>query len=450
MGWNSLPDLSQRASSLFLIEAHQERTADMKIMIMTHAFPPMNVTASHRVYSWAKMWSESGHEVHVVTPEKHAFDGSMDLNYDIGDLNVHVVSYLRTKKRTEASGDRFQKQNIERWERLKTYTRKFRFGMGMFMDLRMLAFGPLMRKGRQLLQNGGFDFIISSYPPEVVHLAASKLSSQYGIPWAADYRDLWFGEMRLFQYRFTTFISGIIHRRLLRRAKAISTVSKGLSKRLAGILNGSVTVSYNGFIEPQWEINSSRPWQDDKIHVVYTGRLYPKKRDPRTFLEALATFRDSEPRFADHIAIDFYGYDVLYVESIAEECGLENCVTAHGFVPYDESLRIQRNAGGLLFLDWSEETAEGVLTGKLFEYLSSGRPILCVGTRKDSEAAEIILNAQCGVVLTSVEEIHSYLRELLRGEPQETAGIEQVVSYSRENQAKILLEQITKSIRLPA
>lgn len=422
----------------------------MKIMILTHAFPPMNATASHRVYSWAKTWSVNGHEVHVVTPEKHAFDGSMDLHYDMDNINVHVVPYLRGGRASQASGVRFQRESIEKWERAKTYTRKFRFGMGMFTDLRMLAFGPLVRKGRQLLQNDDFDFIISSYPPEVVHLVGYKLSKEFGKPWVADYRDLWFREMRLFQYRFTTFLGGIVNRRLLRKAKVISTVSKGLSKRLEGVLNRRVTVSYNGFVKPQREINSSRPWQDDKIHVVYTGRLYPQKRDPRAFLEAVATYRELEPRFDDHIAIDFYGHDVVYVESIAKACGLGGCVTAHGFVPYDESLKIQRNAGALLFLDWAEESAEGVLTGKLFEYLSSGRPILCVGTRKGTEAAEIILKAQCGVALTSTEEIHSYLHGLLGEEPKATPGIEQVASYSRENQAKTLLEQITKSIRSSA
>jgi len=428
------------------MEAYPKRMPGMKIMIVTHAFPPMNATASHRVYSWAKTWSEDGHEVHILTTGKHTFDGSMDLNYDISDLNVHVVPYLGKKRARQASDDGFKKNNIEKWERIKTYTRKFRFGMGMFTDLRMLAFGPLMREGRKLLQEGDFDFIISSYPPEVVHLVACRLSLEFRTPWVADYRDLWFREMRLFQYRLTTFLSGLVNRRLLRKAKVISTVSKGLSKRLEELLNRQVRVSYNGFIKPQWEIDSSRPWKDDKIHIVYTGRLYPGKRDPRTFLQTVSTFRKSEPSFDHRLAIDFYGYDVGYVEGIAKEFGLEPCLKTHGFVPYDESLRIQRNAGVLLFLDWAEESAEGILTGKLFEYLTSRRPILCVGTRKDTEAADIIRNAECGVVVTCGEEIHSYLHELLEQEPPETPGIEGAAFYSRENQTRILLEQITHSI----
>jgi glycosyltransferase involved in cell wall biosynthesis len=419
----------------------------MKVLILSHAFPPMNATASHRIYSWARTWSQAGHEVHVLTPEKHPFDGSMDLNYDTQDLNIHAVPYLKGDKSRGASEEPFQRERIEKWERLKTYTRRLRFGMGMFMDLRMLAFGPLMRKGRELLRTGGFDFIISSYPPDVVHLVADRLSREFGVPWVADYRDLWFREMRLFQYRLTTFLSGIIHRRLLNRAKVISTVSKGLSERLEGLLKRPVTVSYNGFIKPPWEINPNRPWADGKVHVVYTGRLYPKKRDPRTFFEALAALRETEQGLEDRLAVDFYGYDVGYVETMAKALGLGGCVTAHGFVPFEQSLSIQRNADVLLFLDWADKNAEGILTGKLFEYLSSGRPVLCVATRKDTEAAEIIVNAQCGVVATSREEILAYLRGgLLTGKAGATPGIEKASFYSRDNQAKILLEQIANSI----
>ena len=41
------------------------------------------------------------------------------------------------------------------------------------------------------------DAVISTYPPEVVHLAAYRLAKEHKIPWIADYRDLWFQEGRL-------------------------------------------------------------------------------------------------------------------------------------------------------------------------------------------------------------------------------------------------------------
>jgi len=227
----------------------------------------------------------------------------------------------------------------------------------------------------------------------------------------------------------------------------ISTVSEGLSLRLNQVLNRDVKVSYNGFMKPQWKIDSTGPWNDNKVHIVYTGRLYPQKRDPKTFLHALARFRDSARDFHHHIAVDFYGFDVPYVRFLTKKYDLGNCVKAHGFVSYEESLAIQRSAGVLLFLDWADENVEGILTGKLFEYLVSGRPILCVGTRKNTEAAEIVQKCKCGVTLTSDQEIQAYLRGLLVRVPTTNHDHDQINSYSREYQAKILLEHIAKSIR---
>ena len=55
----------------------------MRILIVAHAFPPMNSTASHRPYSWARVWRDLGHEVHVLTAVKHGFDGTVDMARDL-------------------------------------------------------------------------------------------------------------------------------------------------------------------------------------------------------------------------------------------------------------------------------------------------------------------------------------------------------------------------------
>ena len=41
-----------------------------KILIISYCFPPLNVIASLRVYSWAKYWSRMGYEVCVLTAKK--------------------------------------------------------------------------------------------------------------------------------------------------------------------------------------------------------------------------------------------------------------------------------------------------------------------------------------------------------------------------------------------
>ena len=66
----------------------------MKILILSHYFPPLNRIGSLRVYSFAKYLSEIGHEVHVLTTEKTHIDGHLNLELDLSGFNTHKVSYL--------------------------------------------------------------------------------------------------------------------------------------------------------------------------------------------------------------------------------------------------------------------------------------------------------------------------------------------------------------------
>jgi hypothetical protein len=118
----------------------------------------------------------------------------------------------------------------------------------------------------------------------------------------------------------------------------------------------------------------------------------------------------------------------------------------HGFVPYRESINVQHAADVLLFLDWTDAQAEGMLTGKLFEYLGSRRPILALGVRKDSEAARLIEEARCGTTLVGDEQIVDYLLQLLSSPRPAVARPEAADVFSRERQARTLLAEITKRL----
>ncbi|MDE2260558.1 MAG: hypothetical protein KGK17_09585, partial [Betaproteobacteria bacterium] len=136
----------------------------LRILVVTHFFPPLNSIASHRPFSWARTWANMGHEVHVLTTEKYPFDGSMDLQYDLSGFQTHVVPYLRGK-RNMLSG-KVDKGSVEKWEWLKKVSRRLRFGLGMFGDLRMLAYFKLVKAGETLLGAQHFDFVVSTYQPE--------------------------------------------------------------------------------------------------------------------------------------------------------------------------------------------------------------------------------------------------------------------------------------------
>jgi glycosyltransferase involved in cell wall biosynthesis len=421
------------------------RSARLRILIIAHAFPPMNSTASHRPYSWAKEWRDLGHEIHVLTPAKHAFDGTMDLERDLAGIQLHEVAYLPFRRSSAAPAGSATPGVVRGVDWLKTLSRPLRFSLATFGDPRWLAYRPMLKRGLDVVRRHHIDFIIATAPPEVLLLVAGTLSSRSGVPWAADYRDLWFREMRLHQSWLASRASGPLNRWLVRNASALITVSQGLRDRLAAYLQREAVVSYNGYFEGELGQASApeRPWRDGRIHIVYAGRVYPRKRNPEPLFRALAALKQTHPEIAGKVCVDFYGFHDFWLQSIIDKHGVRDQVTCHGFVPYRQSLAAQRSADVLLFLDWMETSAEGVLTGKLFEYFAAGRPILSLGPRKDSEAGRLIAEASCGVTLTSDDEVIAYLLKLPQSGRPEPMRSQVRNEFSRERQARMLLEALT-------
>lgn len=416
----------------------------LRILIVAHAFPPMNSTASHRPYSWARVWCNLGHDIHVLTPAKHAFDGTLDLPRDLSGIHVHEVGYLPFFQKALAMPSPGLSVGVVRWERLKTLTRRMRFILGMFGDPRLLAYLPLVRKGRALMRSLNFDFIIASSPPEVTLFAARKLSRDTGVPWVADFRDLWFYEMRLYHSRAAARLAGPVNRWLTKSAAALVTVSGGLRQRLTAYLHRPVFLSYNGYFEQERNAGSAHDHNSDgRIHIVYTGRVYPDRQNPAPLFHAIQTMRQSVPDVAARLVVDFYGFEEPWLRELIAKFSVGDFVRMHGFVPYRQSIAAQRAADILLLLDWTDRRAEGVVTGKLFEYLASGRPILAIGTRKDSEAARIITDAGCGLALTRVDEIAAWLAQLLKSPRPAPAESRSIDVYSRERQAQFLLKELS-------
>jgi len=417
----------------------------MRILIVSYHFPPLNKIASHRPYSWARKWSTLGHDIHVLTTAKHAFDGSLDLDYDLSNLCIHTAPFLgKVTPAMGVSDSSDRAATARRWERFKYLTRRLRLGCGMFAEIASLGYFSLLKTGLTVLRSQKFDFIVSTSPPDVIHFVAHRLSVRTGVPWVADYRDLWFPEMGVHS-RWAATLTGLASRRLLKQATVVSTVSQGLAARLKAFIGREIHVCYNGYFTDA-DSRGHRPWTDDKIHIAYTGRIYPHKRDPSMFFKALGQALGSKTDLLDRLVVDIYSNDEPWLNRLVSHSPAASCVRVHALVPHKTSLTIQQHAAYLLFIDWMDKRAEGILTGKLFEYLASGRPILCIGNRENSEAAEMIRNTRAGVVLTATHTIRDFL-ETLPDQPAAGPALpDQIKRYSREEQAARFLDCMREAI----
>lgn len=417
----------------------------MRILLLAHDFPPLNSSAARRPYSWACVWSIHGHDVHVVTTVKYRFDGYAGLDLPRDGFTVSEVAYLPERFRLGRVQAGKASLSVG-WDFVRRATRRLRLGLGLMTQVPMLARSALLQTCLEEHRKTPFDVIVSTSGPEVCTFVAYSFTKKTNVPWIADYRDLWFQEFAVQRYPFTTWLTGALNIRMLKRAAAVVTVSQGLSEYLTNIVRCPVWVCYNGYLEAAPK-TFARPWNDDRLHIVYTGNFYPEKRDPKIIFEAMAAFLSKHPTARDYLRLDIYGPREAWIQTQVQKYGLADVVIEHGVVNYSESLRAQTWADALLFVDWMDTAAKGVLTGKLFEYLAAGKPILNISKTPGSEASQIIRQANGGEPLTDIPAINMALEQLFAGKLKAQVNATAVASYSRRAQAEALLVRIENLIK---
>jgi glycosyltransferase involved in cell wall biosynthesis len=243
-----------------------------------------------------------------------------------------------------------------------------------------------------------------------------------GVPWVADYRDLWsVGNEYSVRSVVRRSVDRRLERRLLRSAAACVTVSEPLAesmRRTFGIetqviMNGidrrpvpaptePAGRSHDGFGDSTGEIPAS------SLTLAHTGFLYPGKRNPGPLLDAIALLGNNAAR----VHVVFAGEDNGVVRKAVERSGTADSVTNVGEVSAEKSWRIQAEADVLVLLMWNDPRDAGTVTGKIFDYLLARRPILMLGY-DTGVAANLIRARGAGVVLNDKQEIADQLRRWL-------------------------------------
>ena len=87
------------------------------------------------------------------------------------------------------------------------------------------------------------------------------------------------------------------------------------------------------------------------------------------------------------------------------------------FIPYtnhDEAIKFMVNSSMLLLIIPEHVNNKNIITGKIFEYMASGRPILCLGP-VDGDAAAILTQNGLGKCISyeDINNIESYILSVI-------------------------------------
>ena len=225
--------------------------------------------------------------------------------------------------------------------------------------------------------------LITSGPPHSVHLAGRVIKKKHRhVKWVLDYRDSWNGTS-LFRKKNTLLqkYNSYLERECLSAADHLTYISGPMlskAEAIAGFaLAGKSSMVSNGYDErfqstvPFHSVATERPFRIGYFGALDRGAA--SYRDPSCVFAALDILSEGSIQFVVH------GPSALDEEWHRR---LGNRLLNGGKLPHPEAIRRMGEMDALLLLHTREDGADEVITGKVFEYISTGLPIISIGPRE--------------------------------------------------------------------
>jgi glycosyltransferase involved in cell wall biosynthesis len=442
----------------------------MRILIVTFYFPPLATIASYRPYSWAKCWSDLGHDVTVLTTDKSQYGDAEggDRNFRIVETDPGCVFAAWERMRriccseppsAVSAAAAVGTQDVGKQSALGKAAGRinaFLVGKGVLVGSRMpdLTDGWIRPALRWLKDNGPWDVTVSTYGPYTTHYIAMRARMKKATRfWAADFRDLW-TDNHAFPGLFPfTLLEGFLERYAMRKADLITTVSDPLAHVLAGKYgDDKVNVVENGFdLSDIGRLEEAPVFpRDGKVRIVYTGTIYAGRQNAEPLLGAVSDLAKDPAKqpLLQQLEVLFCGKTMADLDEQIRRYDVSEWVKYIGLVSREEALRMQRDAHILLFLEWNDREVDGILTGKLFEYAASGTSVWSIGER-ETAASMLIGQLGAGAYLGADRaRIREALVRLLEEKRKPPGGVdrERLAAFERGRLARHFLHLIEERI----
>src|SRR5947207_378357 len=400
------------------------RSRAMKVLLVTMYFPPAGGGGVQRPLKLATHLPALGIETHVLAPDDPKWI-HRDEQLPMPTLAwVHRTRFVGPRGRRPA-------EELHGTEGLGRYSRQVQlFGRRLLVPDEGVPWNlTAIPAAIRLVRQEGIDVVITTSPPGSVHLVGAAVKRATRARWVADLRDSLVAHPHRDSQRFLVRAKEqgqhAVARLVTSQADGIVTVSDAIAAemrtrnpraRVVTIANGSDFDDFDGL---EYHSGSAR------FRITHTASFFGK-RDPRPFLTALARVDSVVARFVG----DFRSSDREWSEKILDRMELIP------YAPHRLALELQRDSEALLLLiPDAAGRGRGVLSGKLFEYLAAGRPILAV-VPPDGAAAALVRDTGAGIVVAP-DDVDGIERELTAMRDRWRAGRLEPVALADEWRTKV-------------
>ena len=370
----------------------------ISILVISRGFAPNFAIGAIRSTKLSKYLSQYA-EVTVLTSSKNSkIDALLERDMQNIDRILRFGSSSEENSLDTLTG--LKKKGVKaRIKRITQFCLTFLSGPVLFEYSRKMwkdyQFYSLGKKALLELGTREFDVVISTYSPKSTHKIARLYKKKYPHSfWIADFRDPVY---RAFDTPFLMkWAAKTFPKRVCKRADVITAVSKGCLDSLNFNQHPKKLVVTNGYdrddlLDIEYSIN-------DKFTISYMGRIYPAKQSLVPIFMAIAELITENQIDRNRICFQYAGPSKNDFLLQASPFGIEDILITSDSVDRKESLKREMQSHLLALCSWNNKGEEGVVTGKLLEYMMIQKPIVALvqGTLKNSVVKEMISDGNLG------------------------------------------------------
>lgn len=436
-----------------------------KILIISYYWPPAGGPGVQRWLKFVKYLPDFGWEPTVFIPENPSYpivDETLqkDVPKNLKMIKTKIWEPYQLAEKFGKDNKKFKAGQFDVGENQSWKAKLSIFVRGNFFipDARVFWVKPSVEFLEKYLKVNHYDVLVTTGPPHSLHLIGLGLKKKFpDLKWIADFRDPW-TEISYYKHLKLTKIADKKHRKLESEVFKNADITLATSYTDAENFRKKGANAFcitNGFdvdasttLSMTEENSKTLPLSNSttKFTLSYIGVL-EQLRNPEILWETLNDLVQENSDFKNDFQLKFVGrLDDKILQKI-ESSVLKNNLTNLDYQTHDVALKHMQDSTVLLMTNFPQESSKGIIPGKIFEYLATGKTILSFGP-KDADVEKILNETKAGKHFGYDEKdnlknfiLESYQNWKSRTLNQNAENIEQ---FSRKNLTQKLVDLMNK------
>lgn len=424
-----------------------------KALIITYYWPPAGGPGVQRWLKFAKYLPDFGWEPIIFTPENPSYpiiDESLleEVPEDLEVIKTKIWEPYQWAEKINRQNKKFKAGQFDVAKKQSWISKLSIWIRGNFFipDARVFWVEPSIKYLKKYLVENKIDVLITTGPPHSLHLIGLGAKKIFpSLKWVADFRDPW-TEISYYKHLKLTKYSDrkhkLLEKRVLCEADIVLATSFTDAENFRNKGASAVCIT-NGFDNEVIKDNR----KTKKFTLSYIGML-EQLRNPSNLWLILNQLIIENQTFRDNFILKLVGKVDDDILKNINNTPLKGNVLNLGYLSHNEAIKEMNDSDILLITNFDEEKSKGIIPGKLFEYLATGKKIISFGP-KNSDVDRILEETNSGQHFDyqEIESIKSFILEQyyqwLNGSNIISFQREKIQKYSRKSLTEQLVRLIT-------